>query len=624
MPTMKAGSFQTPISVGAVGRGTVSTTIPRAASTACCCPVCSGLECLDRTRFFSGQLLSEADLNNEQSYWLAKSRLHNRYLVGWGVVCGLQVICGDCDGWVKVRSGYAIDPCGNDVIVCEDQNFNVAKAIRDCCTPARQPSPNCSPLRYNPSPNCAGTIQKWCITLQYQEQPSRLVTPLNNSASQASACGCGCSNGNGNGGGKSSSSSSQSCKTSAAPKPSTTTVPAGACEPTRIVEGFQLGVISAEEFASSNPVLGNKDSNFSSPWAYSGFGANSPDPGSLTYNIEQCVFSILLLFEQKPDINDNTFPQTAYQSACDYLRAVTNFFAKSSDITHCNILDALNAITVPSGQDAATYVGIVAEITRILSLSFLDCLCYSLLPPCPSNPCDNRIVLACVTVKDGSIIDICHFTGRKQLITLHTLGYWLGPLGLDRLRTEIGRILTLICCNEERQLGGLSFNANNMVYDKEMMTTAGFTSGATVNRVAAHYIAQTMGASVVNAISPGTRAVDLRPYVNMHAEAVQAHLKEQGFSNVRTQAVSEDTSWNSGAVSSSAQFAPAAVSPDQPVTMYTKGNLAVGFDVVDPTTAKIQDLQDQVTALQNQLGQFTASRTVADKPQAKKPPSGKA
>src|SRR5664279_3328079 len=57
----------------------------------CCCSACAGLECLDRTRFFAGQLLSEADLNNEQSYWLAKSRLHNRYLVGWGVACGLQV-----------------------------------------------------------------------------------------------------------------------------------------------------------------------------------------------------------------------------------------------------------------------------------------------------------------------------------------------------------------------------------------------------------------------------------------------------------------------------------------------------------------------------------------------------
>src|SRR5712672_3146475 len=76
----------------------------------CCCPACTGLQCLDRTRFFAGQLLTEADLNNDQSYWLAKSRLHNRYLHGWGVACGLQVVCGPCDGWVTIKTGYAIDP----------------------------------------------------------------------------------------------------------------------------------------------------------------------------------------------------------------------------------------------------------------------------------------------------------------------------------------------------------------------------------------------------------------------------------------------------------------------------------------------------------------------------------
>ncbi len=37
-----------------------------------------------------------------------------------------------------------------------------------------------------------------------------------------------------------------------------------------------------------------------------------------------------------------------------------------------------------------------------------------------------------------------------------------------------------------------------------------------------------------------------------------------------------------------------------------RGNV-VGFDVVDPTTAKIQDLQDQITALQSQIGQSRAA-----------------
>jgi hypothetical protein len=69
MPTMKQPTYSVPVS-----RPTVGTTVAtQASSTACCCPACTGLQCLDRTRFFAGQLLTEADLNNEQSYWLAKT-----------------------------------------------------------------------------------------------------------------------------------------------------------------------------------------------------------------------------------------------------------------------------------------------------------------------------------------------------------------------------------------------------------------------------------------------------------------------------------------------------------------------------------------------------------------------
>src|SRR6266496_6842089 len=61
------------------------------------CPACGGLECLCRPRFFAGQLLSEEDLNRLDHYIVEKNKLHNRYLHGWGVVCGLDVVCNPCD-----------------------------------------------------------------------------------------------------------------------------------------------------------------------------------------------------------------------------------------------------------------------------------------------------------------------------------------------------------------------------------------------------------------------------------------------------------------------------------------------------------------------------------------------
>src|ERR1700756_439650 len=89
------------------------------------CPVCGGLECLCRPRFFAGQLLTDEDLKRLDHYITAKNKLHNRYLIGWGVACGLEVVCDACDGTVTVRPGYALSPCGEDIVVCADTPVDV-------------------------------------------------------------------------------------------------------------------------------------------------------------------------------------------------------------------------------------------------------------------------------------------------------------------------------------------------------------------------------------------------------------------------------------------------------------------------------------------------------------------
>ena len=84
------------------------------------CPECGGLECLCRPRFFAGQLLTEEDLNRLDHYIVEKNKLHNRHLIGWGVVCGLEVECHPCEEQIVVRQGYALSPCGDDIVVCAD------------------------------------------------------------------------------------------------------------------------------------------------------------------------------------------------------------------------------------------------------------------------------------------------------------------------------------------------------------------------------------------------------------------------------------------------------------------------------------------------------------------------
>ena len=81
------------------------------------CEAC-GSDTYVRPRFFAGQLLTEEDLDLLTDYVTAKNRLHNASFFGEGVVCGLEVGCQPCGGGhVLVRPGYALDCCGNDIVV---------------------------------------------------------------------------------------------------------------------------------------------------------------------------------------------------------------------------------------------------------------------------------------------------------------------------------------------------------------------------------------------------------------------------------------------------------------------------------------------------------------------------
>jgi hypothetical protein len=607
-PAAAAAPALTGVSGAPVGV-VVTNAPPRTTTTQqCCCPACAGLECLDRTRFFSGQLLTEADLNNEQSYWLAKSRLHNRYLIGWGIVCGLQVSCSECNGWVNIAPGYAIDPCGNDIIVCSGQSFNVLKAIQACCAPSA--TPNCAPLRYSPPPGCQGGMQKWCITIQYQEQPSRMVTPLQQASSSGSSCSCGGTSkggcGCGCGGGTRSSSngsSTSTCGCSSAQTQTASTVPTGACEPTRIIEGFQIGIVAAPQ--TTEPA--------------------TSQPGSFLYQIENCIKGLTQLAQMAPpNPPTSTDANAVYQLVCNYLNLVNQYFAQNQFVTHCTLLGELNTIaqsllTPANGGTIASYGDALTSIGVVIGQAFKDCLCFALLPVCPPSPCDNRLILACVTVMNGVITDICPFEGRHQLIGYTALHYWLGSV-FSGIGSLIDTLFERLCCGEKDAAVNQGFFPSSVAYDRTNITSDGISNPATLNRVFATLLAQKMGAPLLNVTSPQAQAVDLRPYIGQTYDQVGRLLKDQKL--VATQVnVDQDPSWNSDAVAAASQFAPAAVSSGQPLTVYTKGqgNVVVGIEVTDPTTL----LKNQVAALQTQIGTLQTQMNSMHSPGGTNVPSSK-
>jgi hypothetical protein len=139
------------------------------------CPTCNGLECFERPRYFCGQLLTDKDLDAAQRYVIEKNRLHNRYLVGTGVVCGLAVRCDPCNPCaVTIEPGYAIDCCGNDIVLCDPAPFNVCDYIDKCL---REKEPACEE-KIRPLSRCDDLPKEYCLILSYAEEPSRPMTAL--------------------------------------------------------------------------------------------------------------------------------------------------------------------------------------------------------------------------------------------------------------------------------------------------------------------------------------------------------------------------------------------------------------------------------------------------------------
>jgi hypothetical protein len=406
----------------------------------CSCPACTLLQCLERPRFFAGQVINETDLNDQINYLLAKQRLQNRYLHGTGTVCGLEVVCNNCKGFVTVHPGYAISPCGEDILVCQDQPFDVMSAIKACCT-ARKSTTNCDPYRPSTDPGCTGLEERWCVTIQYLETQTQAITPLRNPR-KATRCGCGCDTPAG------ATSTTRTCGCGASVTTATTPVQ---CEPTRILEGFQLGII---------PDPGTCDS------------AESLYGDTLFANLVQCVSQLSSFTTQLPKLSltivlqavagnlagSGTDVNAAYAACCQLRKFALNLFASNGSITSCAAVSAYQAsgCPAPPNQQAgaaanAQYLASVQESIQATVLAifeaFRECVCHSLLPPCPADPTDDRLILACLTVKDGAIIDICNFGCRTFAGSFPSFFYWLSVVPILPL---LKKLVDEFCCSTEK------------------------------------------------------------------------------------------------------------------------------------------------------------------------------
>jgi hypothetical protein len=149
----------------------------------CGCAPCDetscGLDCVIQPRYFCGQLLTDADLTAGVTWSQGKFRLARRR-DGWGVVCGLDLACGPRPGTVTVHPGYAVDCCGDDIVVCADATLDLNKLFQ-------QAPKKCEPGQKQPEVETGqwiadGDVLAVDIAIHYQEQGILAAATLGRSA----------------------------------------------------------------------------------------------------------------------------------------------------------------------------------------------------------------------------------------------------------------------------------------------------------------------------------------------------------------------------------------------------------------------------------------------------------
>jgi hypothetical protein len=473
--------------------------------TGCCCSACTGLTSFERPLFATGQTLTAADLTALGAYVKGKNRLHNRFLHGWGVVCGLEVVCNDCEGSVTIRPGYAIDPCGEDIIIAAPTRFDVIAAIRDCNGGAPARIGDCDPWQPPADEGCKDALSHWCIALSYREVEAAVSQRLTtggvacaSSATSASGCSCGGSCG----GSGSSSGGGCGCGGTAKALPATGWQPSAvgrsnSCAPRRVMECTDISLIRSREGCAPTlfrrrreirPDIGSHAGKYdrqdrSLTLDGTVFDALIPRK-TLLRNILDCVLAhvnglvdrmsqqdtayVVALATQEPEaFAAYTIDLPAMHAAvCNFRAAVIALMQAAGDTTHCQLLKALSEVTLPApvpvtdnnlaagtnlaaarAAAQAAYVVQAKAATMDILAAFLqlllDCVCRAFLPKCPEDPCDDRVEIACVTVKAGKIIDICNHSCRRYAGAFPSTLYWMSLVPIIPLA---GKLLAMLCC----------------------------------------------------------------------------------------------------------------------------------------------------------------------------------
>jgi len=302
----------------------------------------------------------------------------------------------------------------------------------DACTPTHRAA-DCDPPRYPTATGCDDAGQVWCLWVRYHEQPTRAVTPLGGTTARcgcggtgSAGCGCGCG-GSQKAGTPAASGTSRSTTCGCTPVTTTPRTPAD-CQPSRVVEYLEFGVAPRDASCDS---------------------LDSALAGTFPMKVVECIRALqpklttgLTKGMQRSAASLATGGQVGLNSVgreavCQLYANVVNLYQADPLRTQCVLPEELQTIDCsPRGpnetedQFRARLALVLQQLLMLVVLYLRDCVCASLLPPCPGDVCDDRIVLACVTLKQGRVVDICNLSCRRYAGSFVNRDYWLpiGPL----------------------------------------------------------------------------------------------------------------------------------------------------------------------------------------------------
>jgi hypothetical protein len=94
----------------------------------------------ERNHFFYGKLMDAGEFQKDQSYFNHKRSLVNRFVLGSGVVCGLNVTHdGDTPGMLRIEPGLALDTSGKEIVVAAPVTIDPRRHTNDRGEPQGTP-----------------------------------------------------------------------------------------------------------------------------------------------------------------------------------------------------------------------------------------------------------------------------------------------------------------------------------------------------------------------------------------------------------------------------------------------------------------------------------------------------